>query len=42
MKQARGELKPGTFREWLNATPSVKRLPQRVTPRKTQRSQGDR
>jgi hypothetical protein len=37
-KQERGELKPGTFREWLGATKSPRKLPERITPRKSGRS----
>ena len=32
--EAHKKVKPGTFEEWLNATPSVKKLPERAKPKK--------
>jgi hypothetical protein len=35
--EARGDIKPGTAEEFAAATPSIKKLPQKVAPKRRRR-----
>ncbi len=36
--EAQGKVKPGTAKEWADATPNLSKLPERVTPKKRPKS----